>query len=133
MAQDKMNVKLERRLVDLQNKIGDLGVKLDALMKNNMKPEDVKAVKLPIHEPLPEVEAHPYRELTISQDPASTIRPPLVLPEGKMPSDVIEEEMEERQDMSTIPAPKVETPPPPPSPEPQPAPPPPAPVPSGHK
>jgi hypothetical protein len=103
MTLSKENQRLENRLIAIQNKLGEIGAKLDA----HMKPEEAKAVKLPPKEPVNEISSGQPYAIKPQQNPESTIKPPVVLPEGKTPSQVIAEEQEERLDMDTTPAPKT--------------------------
>jgi len=98
---------VESRLVDVQNKLAVLGVKLDALMKASMEDKDIKAIKYPPAEPAPTEGGHPYQYLLDRPEPVSTIEIPVVLAEGKNPSDVVQPT--EPVDMSTIPAPVTPT------------------------
>jgi hypothetical protein len=98
---------VESRLVDLQNKVAVLGAKLDALMKASMEDKDIKAIKYPPAEPTPTEGGHPYQYLLDREQPPSTIEPPIVLAEGRKPSDIIQPT--EPVDMSTIPAPVTPT------------------------
>lgn len=108
MTISKENYRLESRLVELQNDLSEVKAKLDALVKNNMKPEDVKNIKLPPREPKPQGPSSMSYAIKPQPTPESTITPPLVLPEGQSPSQALAEEQEERLKEGTIPAPKVE-------------------------
>jgi hypothetical protein len=103
MTISKENYKLESRLVDIQNKLGEIAAKLDA----HMKPEEVKAVKLPPKEKALDAPSSTPYAIKPQQNPESTIQPPIVLPEGQTVPQKVEEGMQERQDASTIPAPKT--------------------------
>lgn len=107
MTISKENYKLESRLVELQNDLGEVKAKLDALVKNNMKPEDVSKIKLPSREGKPDAPSSTPYAIKPLQNPESTIVPPVVLPEGQTVPQALAAEKQERQDMSTIPAPKT--------------------------
>ena len=109
MPISKENYKLESRLVDIQNMLREQGAKLDALMKNNMKEADYKAVKLPPREKAidgPTSMPYALKHTAEEDEKMSTIRPPVVLPEGQTVPQAVEEAMEKRA-MDTIPAPKT--------------------------
>jgi hypothetical protein len=103
MTVSKENYRLESRLVDIQNKLGEIAAKLDA----HLKPEEAKAVKLPPKEKALEGPSSTPYTIKPQQNPESTITPPVVLPEGQTVPQAIEEGMQERQAADTIPAPKT--------------------------
>jgi len=104
MTISKENYRLESRLVEIQNDVAEIKAKLDALVKNNMKPEDVKNIKLPPREgKLNTPSSTPYA-IKPQANPESTITPPVVLPEGQTTAQAVAE-VQEKVDQATLPNP----------------------------
>ena len=103
MTISKENTKLETRLVDIQNRLGSMEAKLNAFMKTAMKEGDLKAIKLPPKEQLPQVVGTPYP--MPGQAPASTIDVPPT-PAATDQGPVVDEDI---TDMNTIEAPVTPT------------------------
>jgi hypothetical protein len=104
MTMSKETHRVEGRLIELQNAVAILGAKLDALLS----PDAQKRVVLP--EPIPALApmmSQPYM-IKPSENPASTIAPPVVLPEGQTVPQKIEETAE-KINQSTIEIPVVDT------------------------
>jgi hypothetical protein len=98
MTVSKENVKLEQRLVRIQNKIGELAAKVDALLGDKAK--DVRLPK-PEAEPMAS-SAQPYAIKPEAELPEGTIEPPVVPAEGKTVAEAAAEEEAEPVDPSTI-------------------------------
>jgi hypothetical protein len=98
MTVSKENVKLEQRLVKIQNSVAAIGAKVDALLGDK-----AGSVKLPTPEAEPQaVSSQPYAIKKEHELPVSTIEPPVVPAEGKTPAEAAEEEEAPKVDPSTI-------------------------------
>lgn len=99
MAISKENVKLEQRLVRIQNKVAELSAKLDTLLGDK-----AKDVKMPKPEPEPQgTSSQPYSIKPEHELPEGTIPTPEVPAEGLTPGEAKRQKREESEvDPSTI-------------------------------
>lgn len=80
MTMSKESQRIEQRLTEVQNALATLEAKLDGLMRNNMKEEDIRKIQLPTPKPIEKISsAAPYRIKSEEIPPEeSTIEPPVV-------------------------------------------------------
>jgi len=98
MTVSKENVKLEQRLVRVQNAVAALDAKVNALLGDR-----AKDVRLPKPEAEPTASsAQPYAIKPEAELPEGTIEPPVVPAEGKTVAEAAAEEEAEPVDPSTI-------------------------------